>query len=273
MAATQALRVEIEAGVGVLTLTRPEKRNALSWELAEQLVSVLQDWRACDAVRVVVVTGSGGAFCAGADADWISGGSDRPLPGVTSGPIARTQRKFPAGPFHALPRAILALDKPILAAIEGPAVGAGLSLALACDRRFAGATARLGAVFVRIGATPDSGLGYFLPRIVGIPEALRLVSTGKLVDAAEALRIGLVDERVGEGEALAAALAYARELADGPSVAIDLARRVIYKGVDASLDAVLDYEELLGTVASATDDYREGTSALVEKRNPAFEGR
>ncbi|MFO0690429.1 MAG: enoyl-CoA hydratase-related protein [Myxococcota bacterium] len=273
MAQAPGIRVGIEDGVGVVAIARPEKRNALSWELAEALLAVLRDWRGADEVRAVVLTGDGGAFCAGADAEWISGGSDRPLPGVTTGPIPRTQRKFPAGPFHQLPRAILGLDKPIVAAIEGPAVGAGLSLALACDRRFASASARLGAVFVRIGATPDSGLGYFLPRIVGVPEALRMVSTGKILDAQEALRIGLVDEVVGAGEALAAALAYARELAAGPSVAIDLARRVIWKGVDGSLDDVLDYEEILGTVASATADYREGTGALVQKRAPRFEGR
>lgn len=267
------LRLEVEGGVAVLTLARAAKRNALTWELAAELLAAIRDLRDRDEVRAVVLTGAGGAFCAGADAAWISGDAERPLPGVSTGPISRAQRKFPAGPFHALPRAILALDKPIVAAISGPAVGAGLSLALACDRRFADATARLGAVFVRIGATPDSGLGYFLPRIVGIPEALRMVSTGKIFDAGEALRIGLVDEVVGEGDALAGALAYARELAAGPSVAIDLARRVIWKGVDSSLDAVLDYEEILGTVASATADYREGTRALVEKRNPRFEGR
>lgn len=267
------LSCKIEGGVAVLALERSEKRNALTWALAEALVDAIRGLRGRDEVRAVVLTGAGGAFCAGADATWISGDGERPLPGVTSGPIPRHQRKSPAGPFHALPRAIMALDKPIVAAIEGPAVGAGLALALACDRRFASATARLGAVFVRIGATPDSGLSWFLPRIVGIPEALRLVSTGELVGAEEALRIGLVDELAAEGQALPRALAYARRLAAGPSVAVDLARRLVWKGVDASLDAMLDYEEILGTVASSTEDYREGTRALVEKRDPRFEGR
>ncbi|MEZ4334404.1 MAG: enoyl-CoA hydratase-related protein [Myxococcota bacterium] len=271
--ATSELGCAIEEGVAVVTLERPAKRNALTWELAEALVDRIRGLHGRDEVRAVVLTGSGGAFCAGADATWISGDGERPLPGVSTGPIPRTQRKSPAGPFHALPRAILALDKPIVAAIEGPAVGAGLALALACDRRFASASARLGAVFVRIGATPDSGLSWFLPRLVGLPEALRLVSTGELVGAEEALRIGLVDELAEEGRALEQALAYARRLATGPSVAIDLARRLVWKSVDASLDAMLDYEEVLGTVASATDDYREGTRALVEKRDPRFEGR
>lgn len=268
-----ALRLELDAGVAVLALARPEKRNALTWELAAELLDALRSLRERDDVRTVVLTGDGGAFCAGADADWISGGSDRPLPGVSDAPISRSQRKFPAGPFHQLPRAILALDKPIVAAISGPAVGAGLSLALACDRRFADETARLGAVFTRIGATPDSGLSYFLPRLIGIPEALRLVSTGKILDAEEALQIGLVDEVVASGSALDAAVAYARELCAGPSVAIDLARRLVWKGIDSSLDEMLDYEEVVGTVASSTSDYREGTAALVEKRKPRFEGR
>jgi enoyl-CoA hydratase/carnithine racemase len=267
------LSCRVEEGVAVVTLERPAKRNALTWELAEALGEALRGLRGRDDVRAVVLTGAGGAFCAGADATWISGDGDRPLPGLSEGPIPRLQRKSPGGPFHALPRAIMVLDKPIVAAIEGPAVGAGLALALACDRRFAGRTARLGAVFVRIGATPDSGLSYFLPRLVGVAEALRLVTTGELVGAEEALRIGLVDELAPEGQALEQAMAYAKRLAAGPSVAIDLARRLVWRGVDASLDAMLDHEELLGTVASATRDYREGTRALVEKRDPRFEGR
>jgi len=267
------LRLEIEGGVGVLTLDRPEKRNALTWELAAELLVALRELRGRDEVRAVVLTGAGGAFCAGADASWISGDADRPLPGVTDRPIPRLQRKFPAGPFHELPRALLGLDKPVVAAISGPAVGAGLALALACDRRFGDATARLGAVFVRIGATPDTGLGYFLPRIVGIPTALMLVSTGRILGAEEARAVGLLDEIATGRGALDAALEYARELAAGPSVAIDLARRVIYKGVDSTLDEMLDYEEILGTVTSSTADYREGTRALVEKRKPVFEGR
>jgi 2-(1,2-epoxy-1,2-dihydrophenyl)acetyl-CoA isomerase len=166
-----------------------------------------------------------------------------------------------------------ALDKPLIAALSGAAVGAGLSLALACDRRFADPTAKLGAGFVQIGATPDTGISYFLPRIAGVSTALMMVSTGRILSAQEALETGLVDEIAREGGARAAALDYARRLAAGPSVAIDLARRLIYKGLDSTLDEMLDYEEVLGTVASATEDYREGTTSFVEKRRPDFKGR
>lgn len=269
----EELLFDVDDGVGILTLNRPGKRNALSWELATELLGRFRELRDRDEIRAVVLTGAGGAFCAGADAEWIGGASDRPLPGVTDLPIPRLQRKFPAGPFHQLPRAMLGLDKPLLAAISGVAVGAGLSLALACDRRFAEPGARLGTAFVHIAATPDTGLSYFLPRVVGISTAIMMVSTGKMLDANDALAAGLVDEVATGQTALEAASAYARQLASGPSVAIDLARRLIYKSLGASLDEMLDYEEILGTVASATDDFREGTRSFLEKRQPVWKGQ
>lgn len=267
------LLFDVDDGVGVLTLNRPEKRNALTWELATELLERIRDLRGRDEIRAVVLTGSRGTFCAGADAEWISGASDRPLPGVTDLPIPRLQRKFPAGPFHQLPRAMLGLDKPVIAAVSGVAVGAGLALALACDRRVGDPTAQLGTAFVHIGATPDTGLSYFLPRVVGVSTALMMVSTGRMLGADEALSAGLLDEVATGRTALESATAYARRLASGPSVAIDLARRLIYKSLSATLDEMLDYEEILGTVASATEDYREGTRSFIEKRSPVFKGR
>jgi 2-(1,2-epoxy-1,2-dihydrophenyl)acetyl-CoA isomerase len=138
--------------------------------MASDLADLLGEIRFRDEVRVLVLTGAGRAFCAGGDAEFVSGSSDRPLPGLSDPDQAmpRYQRKTPAGPFAAATRMIVGVEKPVIAAIHGPAVGAGLAYALACDRRFADTTARMCAIFVRLGFSPDCGVTYFLPRIVGL---------------------------------------------------------------------------------------------------------
>jgi 2-(1,2-epoxy-1,2-dihydrophenyl)acetyl-CoA isomerase len=264
----------IEDGVGIVTLNRPARLNAVTWEMAADLERLFHRLRDDDAVRVVLLTGAGRAFCAGGDAEFVSGNSERPLPGLSDGsvPIARHQRKTPAGPFAGLTQAIVAVDKPVIAAIHGVAVGAGLAYALACDRRFADATARPSAIFVRRGLSPDCGVAWLLPRVVGLPNALMLVETAKMVAAEEALRLGLVDELVPEGKDFEAALAYAKEMASGPSVAIDLARRAVYKSLTSTLEEILDYEAVAGTMTASTQDAREGALSMLEKRKGVFKG-
>jgi 2-(1,2-epoxy-1,2-dihydrophenyl)acetyl-CoA isomerase len=168
---------------------------------------------------------------------------------------------------------IVEVDKPVVAAIHGVAVGAGLAYALACDRRIADTTARMSAIFVRRGFSPDCGLTYFLPRIAGLSTALWMVETGAMLDAETAKQKGLIDELVPEGEALATARRYAHELARGPSVAVDLARRFIHKSLTSTLDEMLDYEAVASTMTAATEDAREGTRSFLEKRKPVFKGR
>ena len=263
----------IEDGVGIVTLNRPERLNAVTWEMAAGLERLFHRLRDDDDVRVVLLTGAGRAFCAGGDAEFVSGKSDRPLPGLSGdAPIARHQRKTPAGPFAGLTQAIVSVDKPVIGALHGHAVGAGLAYALACDRRFADATAKLCAIFVRRGLSPDCGVTWLLPRVTSLPTALMLVETAKMVDAQEALRLGLVDELVPEGQDVAAALAYAKEMAQGPSVAIDLARRCVLKSLNATLEEILDYEAVAGTMTSSTADAREGMLSMLEKRKGAFRG-
>jgi 2-(1,2-epoxy-1,2-dihydrophenyl)acetyl-CoA isomerase len=272
MSDSKHLLFEIDEGVGIVTLNRPEQLNAVTWDLASDLVQLFRDLRFDDAVHTVVLTGQGGSFSAGGDAEWISGGSDQPLPGLSDLPIARYQRKTPAGPFAEFTRAIVDLEKPVIAAIAGPAMGAGLAYALACDRRFGDTNARMCAAFVRLGFSPDCGLSYFLPRITNLPTALMMVETGRILAAQACKEAGLLDELVDEGQALQAALAYAKKLARGPSVAIDLGRRFIYKALNSSLDDMLDYEAVAGTMTAHTADAREGTSAFIEKRKPEFKG-
>lgn len=274
MTAEPEYLLAVEGGVATITLNRPKRLNAMTWDLAAALVAVLRDLRFQDDVRAVVLAGAGRAFCSGADAAFFSG-SERPLPGLSDNAEAmpRYQRKTPAGPFAELARTIVELEKPVIAAIVGPAMGAGLAYALACDRRFGDPTARLCVAMIRLGFGPDCGITYFLPRVAGLPTALMMVETGRVVDAAEAHAAGLIDELVPEGQALAAAQAYARELAAGASVAVDLARRCVQKGLSSGLDAMHDYEAVACTMAAATEDAREGTTALREKRPPVFKGR
>ncbi len=274
MGSEEFVLFRVDEGVGIVTMNRPDRLNAVNWEMASRLVEVFRDLRFQDEVRVILLTGAGRAFCAGGDAEWLSGSGDRPLPGLSdpSRVLPRYQRKTPAGPFAEFTRMIVEVEKPVIAAIPGPAMGAGLAFALACDRRIGDAKARMCAAMVRLGFSPDCGITYFLPRLTSLSTALMMVETGRILDAEEAHQVGLLDELVPEGEALPAALRYAKELAKGPSVAVDLARRCIYKSLTSTLDEMLDYEGVAGTMSSATQDAREGTQAFVEKRKPVFKG-
>ena len=267
------VRFEVDDGVGILTLHRPDRLNAITWDMAADLVSLLRELRQRDEVRTLVLTGAGRAFCSGGDAGWLSGADSRGMPGLSDAPLERYQRKTPAGPVGELTRMIVDVDKPVIAALSGPVMGAGLSFALACDRRIGDRTTRMCAAMVRLGFAPDCGITYFLPRITRLSTALMMVETGRILEADECHREGLLDELVEPGEALARALAYAKELARGPSVAIDLARRFIHKSLTSTLDEMIDYEAVAATMSAHTEDAREGTSAFVEKRKPVFKGR
>lgn len=272
--AEEIILSHIEEGIGVITLNRPDVLNAISWELAETLARKLVEWRENDDVRVIVLTGTGRAFCAGGDVDFLSGGSDRPLPGTSDADriIPRSQRKTPGGPFVDVVRQIVKVDKPVIAAIQGPAVGAGLGYAMACDRRFGDTTTKMSAIFTNLGFAPDCGVSYFLPRLVGFSNALMLLETAKILNAEESKDIGLLDELVAEGTALDAAMAYARTLACRASVAVDISRRLVHMSEESTLEEMLDYEAIAGVAVASTWDASEGTRAFMEKRKPVFKG-
>jgi 2-(1,2-epoxy-1,2-dihydrophenyl)acetyl-CoA isomerase len=266
--------LRVEDGVGILTLNRPDKLNAVSWERAEELARTLVELRENDEVRVIVLTGAGRAFCAGGDVDFISGDGDRPMPGTSdpSRPIPRSQRKTPGGPFVDVVRQIVAVDKPVIAAIHGAAVGAGLGYAMACDRRFGDTTTKMSAIFTNVGVSPDCGVSYFLPRLVGFSNALMLVETAKILNAEEAKEIGLLDELVPEGTALEAAMEYAKMLASRASVAVDMARRLVHMSQACTLEEMLDYEAIAGVSVAGSLDSKEGATAFMEKRKPVYKG-
>ncbi len=259
---------KVEDGVGVVTLNRPDRLNAINWDMASGLVELFRELRQRDEVRTLVLTGAGRGFCSGGDAEWLSGDAERGMPGLSDVPLDRFQRKTPAGPVTEFTRMIVEVDKPVIAALSGPVMGAGLAFALACDRRIADTSTRMCAAMVRLGFAPDCGITYFLPRITSLSTALMMVETGRILEAEEAHKEGLIDELVEPGEALPAAMRYAKELARGPSVAIDLARRFIHKSLTSNLDEMLDYEAVASTMSAHTQDAQEGTAAFVEKRKP-----
>ena len=269
-------RAEIDGGVGVVTLDRPEKLNPIDWDLGQALGRLFYEWRENDEVRAIVLTGAGRAFSAGGDAEWLSGASDRVLPGISPPEMEqnmpRHQRKSPAGHVAEFTRWIWDVDKPVIAALHGPVMGAGLAFALACDRRFADPTTIMCAAMVRLGFAPDCGVSWLLPRVTSLSTSLRMVTTGDILPADECLKDGLIDELVEEGKALDAAMEYARRFVGAPSVAVDLARRFVHKSLTAKPDEMLDHEAAAAVLSAHTHDAPEGTAAFVEKRKPKFKG-
>jgi enoyl-CoA hydratase/carnithine racemase len=250
-------------GVLVLTLNRPETLNALTVELAGELGERLEAAARDGAVRAVVLTGAGGAFSSGGDTRFL-----REIPAMPPERI----RALVYGAFQRPIRAIRTMDKPVIAAVNGPAVGAGCELALAADIRLASEQARFGEVWIRIGCLPALGGMYLLPRIVGLGRATEMILTGELVDAAEALRIGLVTRVVPPAELMDAALEQARALAAGPLRALALAKAAINRGLASDLWAELDAALEAQLACFATADFAEGVRALAERRPPRFIG-
>jgi 2-(1,2-epoxy-1,2-dihydrophenyl)acetyl-CoA isomerase len=247
-------------GVLTLTLNRPEVLNGLNDDLLDAITAGCVEAATDDAVRVVVVTGAGRAFCSGQDLKAGGGGGDAGVRNHLSG--------------HYVPaiKAIRELEKPVVAAVNGVAAGAGLSLALACDFRIAAESATFVQAFVRIGLVPDAGGSYFLPRLVGIAKALEMSMIGDSVDAAQAVHLGLATRVVADEQLAAATAEFAARLARGPR-SVGMIKALLSTSLDNDLDAQLAREADFQEAAAATDDFREGVTAFVEKRRPSFTGR
>ncbi|MBI2761445.1 MAG: enoyl-CoA hydratase/isomerase family protein [Chloroflexi bacterium] len=258
----QRVLTDVRDSVLTVTISRPERLNAVDRATAADLRDALVAAREDDTIRAVVLTGTGRGFCTGAD---LAAGSDQPR-------MTRTVKKTPLNEWNQVTKAIDEMDKPVIAAVNGMAVGAGLSFATACDRRIAAASARFAAIFVRRGLVPDAGMTYFLPRLVGIPAATDLVMTGALIDAQRALQIGLVDEVCPDDELTDRVQSYAAGLAAGASVAIDLARRAVRRSLERDLDAAISYEAWAQSAVGSTADVKEGIQAFLQKREPRFRG-
>lgn len=252
------VRVEHEDAVATVTLDLPEKRNALTLELRLALLHALEALTQDPACRAVVLTGAGGAFCAGGDLSAMRAGD----------PLGARRR---LGIIHAIVRLLAGGPKPVVAAVEGAAFGAGLSLAAAADVVVAGEGARFCASFVRVGLMPDAGLLWTLPQRVGLGPAKRMMLEGAVVDAREALALGLADQVTPAGGALAAAGERARTLAAGPPVALALIRSVLARA-PADLQTILAAEADGQALLFSTEDHAEGRAAFFDRRPPRFKG-
>jgi 2-(1,2-epoxy-1,2-dihydrophenyl)acetyl-CoA isomerase len=252
-----------DAGVRTLTLNRPERLNAVNPRLADELPSAVGEAAASDAVRVLVITGAGRGFSAGLDL------ADPALLGTRS----RAERLDDLAWVGRWVVAISACEKPVIAAVNGPAAGAGLGLALACDIRLVSSAATLTAGYVRRGLSPDAGVSYFLPRHVGLARAADILMTGRDVTADEAERIGLAS-RVLPAERFADEVAaYAGRLVGGPPIALALTKRLLSASLDTPLVPHLRNELTHIKTCFATGDVQEAMTAFKEKRAPQFSGR
>ncbi|MDI6878409.1 MAG: enoyl-CoA hydratase [Desulfitobacteriaceae bacterium] len=252
-----------DEGIATITLNRPEKMNAFTLEMIDQWAEALRDCQADPDTKVVVVTGAGKAFCSGGDVTKM--GRD--------GVVPLDKKNFLWEHVHQIALTIETMDKPVVAALNGLAIGAGLDMALMCDIRFAADSAKFSEGYVKVGLIPGDGGTYFLPRLVGVAKALELCVTGEFVDAEEAMRIGMVNKVFPADKLMEETYAFARKIANGPSLAIGMIRRAIYQNVRMELRTALDMISSHMAVIQFTDDHQEGVAAFRERRQPRFQGR
>ena len=258
------LELSSQDGVMVATLNRPDKKNATSKEMVDGLRVALEQANDDDAIRCVVLTGAGDAFCSGGDLGRRAKEAGDPTPLERKNQLAYTQR---------LALTIEGFEKPLIAAVNGPAVGAGMDLSLMCDIRIAAASARFSEGYIKVGLIPGNGGCWFLPRLVGTSRALELLWTGDHVGAEEALRIGLVNRVVADDQLMAETLAFAKRLAEGPALQQRDIKKLLYQGLRTDLRTSLEAVTTHMAVVQSTSDYREAISAFKDKRKPKFTGR
>lgn len=256
--------LENKGAVRVLTLNRPDVLNACNLALLTELGKAIRDAERDAGVRCLVLTGAGRGFSAGQDLADVAERYQSSQPIELGAHLRRN--------YHGTIVKIRTMEKPVVAAVNGVAAGAGCSLALACDVRVAAESASFIEAFVNVGLVPDSGSTFMLPRLIGLSRALEMAITGRKVKADEALRIGLVNQVVADGELLNETLKLAAKLAELPPRAIGLTKRAMNAAWCNDLETQLEYEAQLQTTAGQTGDHREGVTAFLEKRTPKFTG-
>jgi enoyl-CoA hydratase/carnithine racemase len=250
-------------GVVLVTLSQPDRRNAMSDRMTAAWPRLMAALRADADVRAVVVTGAGRAFCSGGDTGWIGGEPDAPVADLRARMLG----------FYRGWLSVRELEVPTIAAVNGAAVGAGAALALACDLRYAAASARLSVPFALLGLHPGMATTWLLPEAVGVAAARDLLLTGRVVDSAEMLRLGLVSTVSGDDGFLDGVLRLAHSVAAAAPVAVRLTKAALAGGAHADYETALQWEALAQSVTLATDDLLEGLAAAREKRPPRFTGR
>lgn len=262
--ANSKLLIENDGAVRTLRLNRPDSLNAFDNELLSLLGKAVADAEKDKTVRCVVITGAGRGFSSGQDLADVSSRYKSDAP-IELGSHLRDR-------YNPIINRIRTMEKPVIAAVNGVAAGAGCSLALACDLRIAGESASFIEAFVNVGLVPDSGSTFTLPRLIGVARSMEMAFTGRKVAAAEALSIGLVNQVVPDDQLADATKKLASKLASLPTRAIGLTKRAINAAWTSDLETQLDYEAMLQTTAGQTKDHREGVTAFLEKRPPKFTG-
>ena len=254
----------IEDGIGTITLNRPDKLNAFAGAMRKEVTRAVREMADHDDVRVIVITGAGRAFCAGADIGYMKE--------LLEGNDTEAFRALVEAGREVV-TAIRDTSKPVIASVNGPAAGGGANLALSCDIRIASDKASIGQTFNRIGLHPDWGGTYFLPRLVGASKALELMFTGEMIGADEGYRIGLFNRVVPHEQLGAETQKLARLLAAKPPMALALVKQAVYASGNHNLDTMLDIELDHQLRCFASEDATEGLNAFLEKRQPLFSGK
>jgi len=256
------VRYERQTDIGVITLDRPDNRNSMTPELLDAFLAASAAARTDAGARCVVVTGTGASFSAGADfKSTLQRAGDQRAP---------SERSFAMyEPFLSL----LDLAVPVIAALNGHAVGGGFGLALVCDLRIGALDAKYGANFVKLGLAPGMAISYLLPRLIGMARASELLLTGRLVDGREAEALGILNRAVAAEDVLREAMAMARTIADNAPLAVRATKRAIHRGLELHIRDAAHVEAYAQAESLVTDDAREGISALLAKRPPKFTGR
>ncbi len=256
------LLYRIEGNIAILTINRPEAKNAFSPEMLTLWRQSIEEAKADHHVRVIIVTGKGDTFCSGGDIREMAEGKMR----------SWDMKKFLWEGAHRIIFALEDLDKPIIAVINGAAMGAGLDMAIMCDLRVCSDRAKLSESYILMGLAPGDGGAYFLPRLVGIGKALELLLTGDVLSPQEALGMGLVNRVVPHDRLMEEAMSLAEKIASKPPLAIRMMKRAVYQAQTSTLRAHLDYISSQLALLSETQDHQEAARSFLEKRKPIFVG-
>ena len=255
--------------VAILTLNQPERLNAISVKLREEVQAAVGDAHRDDAIRALIITGMGRGFCSGADLSAVASG----IRGTLPAPTTQFERLDEDGWVGRWAKMLHRFDKPVIAAVNGIAAGAGMSTALAADLRVGSERARFKSVFIERSLSPDSGMSYFLPRIVGYARAADLIFTSRTVEAEEAYRLGLLDRLVPHEKLLDEAVKLANEMTQWPPLALRVSKRVLQHNFESDIDEAMRYETVgLAMGRRASNDAREAMLAFSEKRKPRYTG-
>ena len=261
----QTILYQESENIATITLDRPEVLNAINETMGRELLEALNAANRNDQVRCVIITGNGRAFSAGEDIQDLRGQYER-------GENPRLGQRL-LYKYNPIIRRIRQTPKPIIAAMNGVAAGAGAGIAYSCDIRIASEQAKFIQAFIRIGLAPDSGTSYFLPRLIGYAKALELSLTGEELTSKDAERLGLIAKTVPADQLMPTARDLAAKLAHGPTKALGLTKRALNKSIAADLETTLQYESYLQEIAGMTSDHIEAVKAFFEKRKPVFKGQ